>query len=221
MIHKQLTEKELKNKIYYTFGSRIMHYVLSLLGTAWYVWVIQYLSHVLKERIFISRVHKFSKNLGSTSKFSASERWYETSYVLRTHNSGEIYKVTVIWRLLFGACALIYICVCKGKFVVIVMKIRAATVQNLVAQATGISAPLDYTHKKTRHIYSIQRCVTCICVWKCQIYFATWNWLTKKKKNTVYTSLQFLAKAAGWSNGKTLRHSKNQWKNKIIKVEII
>jgi hypothetical protein len=59
-------------------------------------------------------VHKFSKNLGDTSKFFVLEWLHKVPYRRPTILEGAL-NLSVIWRFLLGACKLIHIFVCKGN----------------------------------------------------------------------------------------------------------
>jgi len=62
-------------------------------------------------------VHKFSKNLGATSKGLAPEGWHQASTMLWTHNSGLTCKSATQYGLL------------GVKTAAIMLKIQGATLQ--------------------------------------------------------------------------------------------
>jgi hypothetical protein len=105
-------------------------------------WIVQ-ISEMIPA---IPGVHKFSKYLGTTSRFCVPERWQDSSSILRTRNSGVTCE-TVIRRLLLGACELIHIFLCKEKncrYYAEIFRSHSTKFSRPGDLAPGICAPLRY-----------------------------------------------------------------------------
>jgi hypothetical protein len=92
----------------FLYLNALHHWWLNFCCLKFGMWIVK----ISKRISAITGVHKFSKNLGTTSRFYAPKRWQEASSVMRTPISG-VPCGPVIWRRLLGSCYVIHIFLCR------------------------------------------------------------------------------------------------------------